>query len=300
MDLNNLRAFVAVIDAGGVNAAARALHLTQSAITKRLQGLEQQTGTVLMDRVGRKLLPTEAGRLLLPRARQILSDVSEAQRLLDLGGTTDNTLGGELSLATSHHIGLHRLAEPLRQVVARHPQVELAVEFVDSEDGCRAVEQGDTELAIVTLPLSPAPALRLQAVWDDPLAFVVHRAHPLADRRRVALPELADHPAVLPDRSTFTHRVIAAALARANTHPRVRMTTNYLETIKMLVQIGLGWSALPATMVGDALVALPVTADIDLPITRTLGIVTHRNRTLSRAARALVDIVTAGSPERRS
>lgn len=294
MDLHNLRAFVAVVDNGGVNAAAAALHLTQSAITKRLQALEQQSGAVLMDRVGRQLLPTEAGRLLLPRARQILADVHEAQRLLNHQGDRDNSLGGELSLATSHHIGLHRLARPLRRFVSEHPQVELAVEFVDSEDGCRAVEQGQTELAIVTLPLSPAPALRLQAVWDDPLAFVVHRAHPLASRGRMPLRTLADHPAVLPDRSTFTHRVIAAALARADTHPRVRMTTNYLETIKMLVQIGLGWSALPATMVGEELVALQIDADIDLPITRTLGIVTHRNRTLSRAARALVDIVTAG------
>lgn len=295
MDLNNLRAFVAVIDNGSVNAAANALHLTQSAVTKRLQALEQQTGTVLMDRIGRQLLPTEAGRLLLPRARQILADVREAQRQLDQQDDARSSLGGALSLATSHHIGLHRLAGPLRRFVAAHPQVELAVEFVDSEDGCRAVEQGQTELAIVTLPLSPAPALRLQAVWDDPLAFVIHRDHPLASRGHIALTELANHPAVLPDRSTFTHRVIAAALARADTHPQVRMTTNYLETIKMLVQIGLGWSALPATMVDGDLATLAVEADIELPIKRTLGIVTHCNRTLSRAAQALVDIVVSES-----
>ena len=286
MDLASLHAFVAVIDTGTVSAAANSLHLTQSAISKRLQTLEQSLGVRVLDRLGRKLVLTEAGQRLLPQARQVLASADEARKAV-LSDADAHGLEGRLAIATSHHIGLHRLPDALRNFVAAHPKVALNIEFVDSEDGCRAVEQGQIELAIVTLPLSPAPVLKLQPVWNDPLAFVVHKAHPLAKRETIDIAELAEHPAVLPDRSTFTHRIIAAALARANTHPQVRMTTNYLETIKMLVEIGLGWSALPATMLGDGLVALPVTATIQLPISRHLGIVTHRKRTMSRIATAL-------------
>lgn len=285
MDFQALRALLAVVDTGSVSDAAVSLHLTQSAVSKRLQSLEASLGVPVLDRLGRRLVLTEAGERFVPHARQVLQAADEARRAIE--PATGDELGGRLAIATSHHIGLHRLAEPLRRFVAAHPKVELAVEFVDSEDGCKAVEHGQIELAIVTLPLSPAPALKLQPVWDDPLAFVVHKNHPLATRSTIDLTELADHPAVLPDRSTFTHRVIAAALARANTHPQVRMTTNYLETIKMLVEIGLGWSALPATMVDSELKALDIQAEIELPIRRELGIVTHRQRTLSAAALAL-------------
>ena len=285
MDIPALRALLAVVDTGTVSDAALTLHLTQSAVTKRVQALEASLGVSLLDRLGRKLVLTEAGERFVPHARQVLLAANDAKQAVE--PATGGQLDGRLAIATSHHIGLHRLAQPLRRFVAAHPKVELAVEFVDSEDGCKAVEHGQIELAIVTLPLSPAPALKLQPVWDDPLAFVVHKDHPLARRSTIDLTELADHPAVLPDRSTFTHRVIAAALARANTHPQVRMTTNYLETIKMLVEIGLGWSALPATMVDGELTALDIQAEIELPIRRELGIVTHRQRTLSGAALAL-------------
>ena len=289
MDLPALRALIAVVDSGSVSDAANTLHLTQSAVTKRLQSLETSLGTALLDRLGRKLVLTEAGARLVPHARAVLQTAEDARRAV--APAQSGQINGRLAIATSHHIGLHRLPGPLRAFVAAHPNVELNIEFVDSEDGCHAVEQGQIELAIVTLPQSPAPALRLDRVWDDPLAFVAHHAHPLAQQSQVALSELANYPAVLPDRSTFTHRVIAAALARADTHPQVRMTTNYLETIKMLVEIGLGWSALPATMVSRGLKELTVTGPIDLPISRHLGIVTHRNRTLSSAAEALINAV---------
>lgn len=295
MDLASLRAFVAVIDTGTVSAAANSLHLTQSAISKRLQTLEQSLGVRVLDRLGRKLVLTEAGQRLLPQARQVLASADEARKAV-LSDADAHGLEGRLAIATSHHIGLHRLPDALRRFVAEHPAVELNIEFVDSEDGCRAVEQGDVELAIVTLPLAPAPALNMQLVWDDPMAFVCHTNHPLAGQANIPLSRLAEYPAVLPDRRTYTHRIIAAALARAEAHPQVRMTTNYLETIKMLVQIGLGWSALPVTMIDDTLRALDVRlADAHRP-KRALGIVTHQHRTPTRAALALRQAIAPDTP----
>src|SRR5690606_24029265 len=119
MDWASLSAFVAIADRGGFSAAAEQLHLTQPAVSKRIAQLEQVLDVRLFDRLGRQVVLTEAGRLLLPRARQMLAEADAARRALqDLG----QEIGGRLSLATSHHVGLHRLPALLRRFTALHPK----------------------------------------------------------------------------------------------------------------------------------------------------------------------------------
>ncbi|RZA17995.1 MAG: hypothetical protein EOP93_12240, partial [Lysobacteraceae bacterium] len=125
-------------------------------------------------------------------------------------------------------------------------------------------------------------------VWQDPLRFVVAPDHPLARRRKVALADLAAHPAVLPDAGTFTHRIVADAFARSGLSLQVRMTTNYMETVKMLATVGLAWSALPETMLDAQLQVLPVR---EVQLSRQLGTVVHGGRTLSRAAQAFIGLL---------
>jgi DNA-binding transcriptional LysR family regulator len=104
---------------------------------------------------------------------------------------------------------------------------------------------GDLELAIVTLPPSQPPNLRLQTIWEDPLAFMVGLDHPLAGRDRVSLQELITYPAVLPGTTTFTRGILEEAVREAGVGLHVAMATHYLETLHMLVATGLGWSLLP-------------------------------------------------------
>ena len=152
---------------------------------------------------------------------------------------------------------------------------------MDSEQACDAVLAGSLEMAVVTLPPDPDARLETQMLWPDPLDVIVGLAHPLAQRQQVSLTELAKHPAVLPDEQTYTHRIIRTALQRVNTTLHVRLATNYLETIKMLVSIGLGWSVLPRSMVDAEILSLQVPG---LHMQRELGIVRHRGRATSAAA----------------
>ena len=284
MDWASLNAFVAVADHGGFSAAAAQLHLTQPAVSKRIALLEASLDARLFDRLGRQVLLTEAGRLLLPRARQMLAEAESARRALqDLG----EGIGGRLRLATSHHIGLHRLPPLLRRFSALHPQVALDLRFMDSEQAWNEVLHGQCELALTTLGPAEAP-LVATPVWDDPLRFVAAPDHPLARMRRVTLADLAAHPAVLPDANTFTHRIVAEAFAQRGLTLQLRMTTNYMETIKMLASVGLAWSALPETMLDAQLQVLPVR---EAKLTRQLGSIVHGGRTLSRAARAFVELL---------
>lgn len=282
MDIASLQAFIAVADSGSFSLAAAHLHLTQPAVSKRIAVLELELESRLFDRLGRALRLTEAGHVLLPRARRVLAEIDDSRRALrNLAGG----VAGPLVLATSHHIGLHRLPPVLRGFSARYPQVRLDMRFMDSEVACAAVLRGEVELAVITLPPSVAPPLQALPLWLDPLVAVAARAHPLAQGPEPAAAALGEHPAILPGEATFTRLIIEEGLARLGVAPPVAFATNYLETIKMMVVVGLGWSVLPRTMLDSELVELAVAG---LRLQRLLGVVCHTGRTLSNAARAMV------------
>lgn len=285
MDIAALQAFLAVAETGSFSRAAERIFLTQPAVSKRIAALEVQLAARLFDRIGKRIQLTPAGTALYERARRVLRDLDDVKRsITDLSGA----IAGELRLATSHHIGLHRLPEPLRQFHATYPQVRLDLRFMDSEQACNEVARGEIELAIVTLPPKLETPLRADTMWDDPLDIVVARHHPLATQRDVQFKDLADYPAILPGPGTYTREIILKALGSWRDKIDVGMATNYLEVLKMLASIGLGWSALPRTMIDDSLIVVQIKK---MKIERQLGIVAHSARTLSNAAQALIRTV---------
>lgn len=285
MELNNLQTFVAVAETGSFSLTSEQLFLTQPAISKRIAALESELGTSLFDRIGRKVSLTEAGEALLPRARSILLEVEDSRRAIS---NLSGHIGGKLSIGTSHHIGLHRLPPVLRQFSKDYPDVELDIHFMDSEEACRAIEHGDLELGIVTLPLTPSDILLTREIWPDPLSIVVGKAHPLTKLKQITLETLSEHTAILPATGTYTREVLERAIEHTNSKLKVGLATNYLETIKMMVSVGLGWSVLPNSMVNKELKSLPVK---DIHLHRTLGMVWHAGRTLTNAAKAMMNIV---------
>ena len=282
MDLQDLTAFIEVAESGSFSRAAEVLHLTQPAVSKRVAALEQRIGRPLLDRVARRVTLTDAGHALLPYARAALQCVEDGRRALS---HLSDHVSGRLTIGISHHIGLHHLPPVLKRFATEYPQVDLDIHFMDSEIACHDVLAGKLELGIVTLPSEPIAHLEQRTVWPDPLAVVVAQDHPLAQRPKVKLSHLAEYPAVLPDETTYTHRIIKAALHRHGLTPRIRLATNYLETLKILVAIGLGWSVLPLSMVDDSLRVLKLP---ELSLHRDLGVVWHEKRTLSSAARRLL------------
>lgn len=288
MDTQALTAFLAVAESGSFSTAAEQLFLTQPAVSKRIAQLEQQLGTRLFDRVGRRIRLTEAGEALLPRARQVLLDLEDMSRAIS---NLTGTVSGTLRIGTSHHIGLHRLPPVLRRFSREYPDVKLDIHFIDSEEAWEAVLHGDLEMGVVTLPPQPDPRLHSQAVWQDPLVFMAAPEHPLARLDRVTLETLTGYSAILPSPVTFTRRIVESLFEEQALTLNISMSTNYLETIHMMVSIGLGWSVLPETMLDDSVVRLNV--DTALPV-RRLGVVTHPGRSRSNAAGAFLDILNSG------
>jgi len=285
MDTHTLQAFVAVAETGSFSRAANQLFLTQSAISKRIAQLEEQLDSKLFDRIGRQINLTESGKALLPRANQILLQLDDAKRAIS---NLSGEVTGTLSLAASHHISLHRLPPVLRAFNQQYPKVKLDLRFEESEVAYEGVLKGDLELALITLAPSPDRNIQSETVWKDRLCYMAARSHPLASRDQVTLAELTEYHAILPDRNTFTRQLVEALFARHRLNLNVSMSTNYLDTIRMMVSIGLGWSLLPENLIGNDLQVLPVSED---SVERELGIIYHRDRTLSNAARHLVEML---------
>lgn len=285
MDIAALHAFVTVAETRSFSEAALRLHLTQPAISKRIAQLETSLNCQLFDRIGRQTSLTEAGQALLPRAQRILFEMEDMRReLSNLSGE----VSGTLKIGTSHHIGLHRLPPVLKTFSRRFPQVNLDIQFIDSEMAFDLLMQGQLELGIVTLPPEPHATLQTMTVWNDPLAFMVSVEHPLAAQKAVALQDLAAYSAILPSLSTFTRRIVEKLFRAEALDIDVAISTNYLETIKMMTSIGLGWTVLPATMLDDDVCRLPIR---DIHLTRSLGVVFHPGHSLSNAAKAMLQLL---------
>ncbi|OOS07723.1 transcriptional regulator, LysR family [Moraxella cuniculi DSM 21768] len=287
MNTINLATFVAVMQTGSISAAAEKLYITQPAVSKRIKNLEDEFGTVLFDTVGRSIIPTDAAHDLLPYVRRWLDDYETCKASLQ---HAKETVSGRLTIGTSHHIGLHHLAPVLKRFIQTYPAVQLEVRFVDSEEAHKLVLEGEIALAFLTLPPTFDRRLNYHTLWSDPLYFVTGTLSPLAQKSKVSLMQLAHYPAILPAANTFTSQITLAEFAKYNLRPYATMSTNPLESIRMLVSVGLGWSVLPETLINQDLIKIDMAETIELQ--RHLGLVTNPNLTRSASMQALLSILS--------
>ena len=285
MDIQSLQAFVMVAESASFSQAANRLFLTQSAVSKRIAVLEQQLNCRLFDRIGRHIMLTEAGERLLPKAREIQLALKDAEILVS---NLNEEVSGRLSFAASHHISLHRLPPILKSFAQSFPDVTLDLRFDESELAYESVLKGDIELALITLAPHADARICSEQIWDDRLFYTVSKHHPLAQKPQVTMTELNTYPAILPRPETFTHQLVRQQMSAWKMEPNLSMSTNYLDTIRMMVSIGLGWSLLPESLIDEQLIRLNLEA---APIHRPLGYIYHRERTLSNAAQQMVSLL---------
>ena len=280
-----LAAFTTAAEENSFSLAAEKLHLTQPGISKRIVSLEDQLGCRLFDRIGRRIQLTEAGKTFLPHAYKMLQD---AQSGLNAVRNLSHTIDGFLSIATTQHIGLHHLAQPVKRYIIEYEEVAFNLDFLTSKQAYADVLQGKLELAVITEPTQMDEQLRFIPLWTEKLKFVCAKDHHLASLSSISLKDLSSVQGILPDASSFTRRVIDDIFEQANLSIIPRAASNYLEAIKMLVTAGLGWSVLPDSLIDDNLKIL----DLDnSPLKRQIGCLIHQDRTESNAASAFIKLL---------
>jgi len=282
MDIQNIRAFLMVAETQSFSRAAEKLFLTQPAISKRIATLEDSLDCQLFDRLGKNIQLTQAGQALIPSYQRILSEINETRRIIS---TLRSEVSGHLKFGTSHHIGLHRLPPILKQYTRLYHQVELDIQFMDSEQAAALILKGSIELALITLPDEIENHLSTIPVWTDTMFCVVAKDHVLAKQKYVTIKQLSEHGVLLQAQSTHTRDIIDQAL-KLNPEIKIIMESNYLETIKAMIQNGLGWGVLPESMIDGSLHRLNIKG---VKMERHLGVLLHASRTLSSSSNALLE-----------
>ena len=282
MDIQNIRAFLTVVETGSFSRAAEKLFITQPAISKRISTLEESLDCQLFDRLGKSIQLTQAGEALIPSYQRILVEIDETERIVS---ALRSRVSGHLKFGTSHHIGLHRLPPVLRQYTRQFPDVELDIQFMDSEQAAALILKGSIELALITLPDDIEQPLTTIPIWSDPMKVVVAHDHPLTRYKTVTSDQLSKHGVLLQSHSTHTRNIIDEAL-KLDDNIKIIMESNYLETIKAMIQNGLGWGVLPESMIDDSLHRIKIKG---IKMERHLGVLLHASRTLSSSANALLE-----------
>ncbi len=284
MDLQLTRSFLAVAETGSITRAANRLGLTQSALSRRIQQYEEQLGARLLVRHRHGIELTEEGRLALAAGRRLLAgweDLKEEIRLhqgLERGRVR---IGGGATAVS------FILPPAIATYQRHHPQVHFQLKEAGSSEIAEDVRRGHLELGIVTLPVR-SEELLAHPLMDDDIVLVARRGHPLTRRRRLAVQDLADEGFVGFEAGTALRQLIDNAMREAGLEPQVVMELRAIPSIlRMVVTTGhLAFVSRLALQNQQEVVELKVR---DLRIRRRLGVVSHRRRALTAAARAFVD-----------
>lgn len=293
MTLEQLRSFVAVAERQHVTEAARALNLTQSAVSNAIAALERRHGVALFDRIGRGIALNETGRVFLAEARAVLARAGLAETVLsELGGLRR----GRLTIFASQTIAGYWLPPYLVRFHGRYPGIELDVAVGNTREAAQAVLDGAAELGFVEGAVAH-PALARLRVGGDRLVVLVHPDHAWAGSGALVAAELAGMPWVLRERGSGTRSSFEAALTEAGGDPQrltVAMTLPSNEAVLTAAEAGAGATALSEQVARGALAAgRLVEAGYRLP-DRQFHLLRHGERPLSRAADAFVSGIGQG------
>lgn len=247
MDLKQLKAIVTVAEVGSVTRAAELLHLVQPAVTRQIRTLEQELGIPLFERTGQGMRPTEAGTIMVDRARRALNELERARAEVqpDPGEVTGIVTVGLLESTSD------LLAESLVTTLARdRPGVELRLMTAYSGHLQQWLDDGDLDLTLL-YNLDSTPSLNARPLVRERLWAVAPRSAGLHADRPVPFPEAATHPLVMPASGHALRRLIDAAAVRSGAAMDVVVQTNSMRVQKQLVQAGHGWTVLPGVGIAD-------------------------------------------------
>lgn len=287
MTLERLRIFVAVAERDHVTAAARALNLTQSAVSNALAALEAEHKVRLFDRVGRGVALNATGRAFLPEAKAVLARAAAAEAALaDMSALRR----GRLAVFASQTIASYWLPRRLVAFHVAHPGIELDVQIGNTREVAQAVLNGDAEIGLVE-GVVDASALTQVQVGSDRLAVVVTPDHPWAFAKRLSAGDLIELSWVLREPGSGTRSSLEAALREAGVNPAdlpVAMTLPANEAVLAAAEAGAGATALSESVARASVAAgRLVRAPFSVP-ERPFRLLRHSDRYRSRAGDAFV------------
>lgn len=289
-----LGTFSEAAESSSFTVAAKALGVTQAAVSQRIDSLEKALGKSLFQRQGGHVLLTEVGQTLYEYAQRIL-DLHEETRRAITGHATK--VGGQLLLAASSIPGEHLLPSLLSVFGQKHPHIQVRVAISDSVAVMEQVERGKVSVGLVGRK-TDSPNLDFRYLTSDRMVLVVPPGHSLSGRKRVSMRQLARHPLVLREvgsglRHCFERSLERLGLSLKDLHVALELGSN--EAIKEAVLRGVGVAVLSMYAVQKELKAgqLHALQMSDVDFDREMFIVLDQRRVLPLPARAFLNFLEA-------
>jgi DNA-binding transcriptional LysR family regulator len=288
IDSRQLRAFAHLARTGSFTLAAKELHLTQSAISHSMKALESEMGCRLLDKMGKKVVLTEAGESLLRHVERILAEMAQARADLDQLGKWGQS---RLRLGASATACRHILPTVLREFRESFPQCAISIEPGDTPEMIAALQDRRIDLAVNLAPRADEP-LAFRPLFTDELGFMLSPMHPWARAGRVDRSEIARQHYILYGKRSYTAGMIDDYFREEEIVLHSSIDLGSMEAIKELVKLGLGISILaPWTCRKElderSLVTLPLGKR---KLRRRWGVLHWRGRRLSLAEETFVGL----------
>jgi DNA-binding transcriptional LysR family regulator len=287
MDFDQLVTFIEVATQGNFSRAGEKVLRSQPAVSAQIRQLEGEYGEKLFDRTKKSVRLTPAGELLFDYAQRLLALRNESLRAIADHG---NVTRGVLSIGANETTFLYVLPEILAQYRRQFPKVRTSIYRNFSQKVLEKVEDGALELGVVTLPVK-TPSLKVMRLFRDPLIWIAALDNPLASQKTVTLSDIAEQELIMHKVGSL-RRLMDAQMRPYRPRLRVSMELTSAAVVKKFVAAGFGVSLISASFVQDEVKAGQLTV---LPVEevqdwRELGLVYHRDRSLSQASKAFLEV----------
>ncbi len=288
LDSRQVRAFCALARTGSFTQAARELHLTQSGISHSMKALEADIGCRLLDKLGKKIVLTQAGEQLLHHAKKILQEMKTARETLGHLGKWGR---GRLRLGASTTACQHIIPPVLREFKESFPEHAITIEPGDTPELLASLLNQRIDLAL-SLAASHEPQLEFHPLFTDELHFIVAALHPWAKAGRVERPEIPRQNYILYNKHSITFRLIEDYFRREQMVLNTVIELGSMEATKELVKLGIGASILAPWIAQKeieegSLVALPLGRR---KLLRRWGILHWRGKRLNLAEETFIGL----------
>jgi DNA-binding transcriptional LysR family regulator len=289
-DLADLRAFIAVAELNSFRAAAETIHLSSPALSRRIDKLEGALGVRLFDRDTRNVELTAVGRDFARKAKSLVDDLDAM--LLGMCEVAANRWG-QVVLACIPSTVHYFLPPILQQYHQSFPRIRVRVIDESANEVLSAVTHGEAELGLNMIG-SDEPEIEFEPLFTESFVAACHRDHPLARRKEVGWEELGHYDFMTVDKKSGNRLVMDLALANVRNRPQPTFETRHISTLVGFVEAGLGVAAVPHLSMPlkghPTLVSVPIT---EPEVTRTVGLIRRRGRSLSPAAEHLMTLLRA-------
>ncbi|HKD84205.1 MAG TPA: LysR family transcriptional regulator [Terriglobales bacterium] len=291
MDFDQLVTFLEVAKQCNFSRAGEKVFRSQSAVSAQIRQLEQEYGTKLLDRSGKRVALTPAGAVLFDYAKRLLALRGESLRAV---ADQQKTPRGVLAIGANEATCLYVLPETFSEYQRRYPDVQISIYRNFSHKVLERLQNGLIDLGVVTMPVKLS-SIVVKRIFHDRLVLMTSPAHPLAQRESVSIEAIAGYPLILP-RTGSTRKSMDRIFRPFKEKLRVAMELSSVAVIKAFTASGMGISLISESFAeqesrAGTLRLIPIS---DIALSRELALIYHQDRTLPQSAAAFIELVQDG------